>query len=232
MPLEDFHIKQLILDLLHTPSERDEQSLIGASEIGNTCDYCLARRLTPQPKFKSRYWLGARIGTAIHETLEKEEEKHLDKPKSYHFEALEGARVEQKIVLGEVKGYGVIKSKPDLVLVKYNHLVDHKTSTKEKIKHYKLDGVPYQYVVQQNLYAWGLHKIDIPIERISLSFVPRDGLQDDDLWVHSFDYDEKIAIKAWRRLNKIWKFISSGGDIETLKSAENCYVCNVVLNRW
>lgn len=221
----------LMLDLMKTQSERDKQSLIGASEIGNPCDYCVGRRLLQLPKPKQRYWMGARIGTAIHEMFENEEHKHVKEPQSYHFEALEGALIEQKIVLGTIDGYGTLKSKPDLALVKYNHLVDHKTSTKEKIKKYKLFGVPTQYIYQQQLYAWGLNKSGVKIERISLSFVPRDGSQDEDLWVYSFDYDESLAVKAWNRLQSIWNYLQEN-DVETLKSHEDCYTCNVVLNRW
>lgn len=231
MPLEDAEVKQLILDLLKNPSDRDKQRLIGASEIGNPCVYCLANRLVNTPKGSSLYWLGAKIGTAIHRELEVEEVKHIEVPQNYRFNALEGAKIEESITLGEIANYGTVKSKPDLVLVKHNHVIDHKTSTKKKIQIYKLDGVPFQYVVQQQLYAWGLNQAGIKIERISLSFINRDGSTDNDIWVSSFDYDEALALEAWARLESTWKWVQDGGDIETLPSHPSCYYCVNVLGR-
>lgn len=232
MPLEDSQVKMLILDLLKNPGERDKQTLIGPSEIGNPCDYCIGNRLIKTPKKGSRYWLGAKLGTAMHRELEHEEEKHIVTPENYRFEALEGALIEQPFDLGTIEGYGTIRLKPDLVIVKYEHLIDHKSSTKKKVALYKLDGVPEQYKYQQHLYAWGLNKNGIKIERISLSFVNRDGTGDDDVWIYSFDFDEALAQKAWDRLESIWFWLQEGNDVEKLPSHPDCWYCNNVLHRW
>lgn len=231
MPLEDAQIKMLALDMLKNPSERDKQSLIGPSEIGNSCDYCIGNRLLKVPKAKSLYWLGAKIGTAIHNELEVEGKKHVVTPANYRFEALEGASIEEKYPLGTIEGYGTVKLKPDLVLVKYHHLVDWKTSSAKKVTKYKLDGLPMQYVYQQQLYAWGLNKNGVKIERCSLVFINREGTTDKDIWVSSFDYDESLALKAWDRLELIWTYLQSGNDVETLESAPDCYYCQQVLHR-
>ena len=227
MPLEDAQVKRLILDLLKSPSERDKQRKVGASNISNPCDYCLARALHGGPSEPNKWWLGARIGTAIHGALEEEEFKHIDRPRSYHYLALEGAKIEEKIVLGHIEGYGTISSKPDLVLTKENHLLDHKTSTKDKIKKYKLFGIPTAYKYQTMLYAWGLNKQGIPIERVSLVFIARDGTTDDDIWVYSLDYDENMALRAWERLEGLWEFLQSGGNVNELESHEDCFTCSV-----
>lgn len=222
--------------MLKNPSERDRQRKVGASQISQPCDYCLANALTggghQEP---SRWWLGARLGTAIHETLEKEEYANVDKPKSYHFEALEGALIEERITLGTISGYGTIGSKPDLVLTKYNHLVDHKTTTRDKLKKYKLDGVPIAYVYQTQLYAWGLNKSGVKIESITLNFICRDGSTDDDVWTYTFPYDEALALKAWERLDLIWRYITDNNNlknpstklIDTLESHPDCFKCNM-----
>jgi len=230
--LDDDELKWLILDLLKNPGERDKQRLIGPSEIGNPCDYCVGNRLINTPKGTSKYWLGAKIGTAIHAELEREEEKHVEKPQSGRFRALKGAMIEQSVELGTIEGYGTVKAKPDLVLVSENHLVDHKTSSKKKVMKYKLDGVPMQYVYQQNLYAWALNQAGIKIEKISLSFVNREGTTDDDIWIHSFEYDESLALKAWSRLELLWQWLQDGHDVEELESHPDCYYCSQVLHRW
>lgn len=232
MPLSDEQVRRLIIDLLRNPGERDKQTLIGASEIGNPCDYCIGNRLIKTPKQTSRYWLGAKLGTAMHRELEHEEFKHIENPQNYRFQVLKGARIEQSIELGSIEGYGTLRSKPDLVLVSDRHVIDHKSSTRNKVRGYKLDGVPAQYVYQQQLYAWALNKSGIVVERISLAFVNRDGTGDEDVWIYSFDYDESVALKAWDRLNGIWQYIQDGGNVEELKSDPHCYYCNQVLHRW
>ena len=78
MTLEDTQVKRLTLDLLKSPSERDQQRKVGASQISNPCDYCLGRALKGGPSEPNKWWLGARIGTAIHNALEAEEKKHID----------------------------------------------------------------------------------------------------------------------------------------------------------
>lgn len=227
-------VKRLILDLLKNPSERDKQRKIGPSGIGNPCDYCVGKALAATAEsvvFRSRWWMGARIGTAIHETLEKEEEKHVEKPASYHYEALEGALIEQKVFIGTLgHGYGDIYGSADLVLVKYGILVDHKTTTKDKLKRYKLDGIPQPYVYQTMLYAMGLNKMGIKIDTITINFVCRDGSTDDDVWTYSIAYDEEKALRAWGRLEMIWDYLNGGDDMQALldelTSADDCFICN------
>jgi hypothetical protein len=227
MYLSDPEVKRLILDLLKTKSERDKQVKVGASQISNPCDYCLARALHGGPSAPNRWWLGARIGTAIHAALEAEAEKHIDRPRTYHYDALAGAKIEEKITLGYLEGYGYVTSKPDLALVKHQHLIDHKTSTKKKIAGYKLNGVPTAYIYQTQLYAWGLNQTGIKIERISLNFIARDGTTDDDIWIYSFDYDESLALRAWNRLEGIWNFLQDGGAVNTLESDPDCFQCSI-----
>lgn len=230
--LDDLEVKWLVIDLLRNKSERDLQAKIGASEIGNPCDYCVANRLLGKKQKDNQYWLGAKLGTSMHNELEAEASKFLVRSIDYKFRPLEGALLEHKIELGTIDGYGTVKSKPDVVLTKHNHLLDYKSSLKKKVAKYKLDGVPMQYIYQQQLYAWGLNKAGIKITRISLVFVNRDGSGDDDVWIYSFDYDESLALKAWDRLSLLWKWLEAGHDIETLQSDPGCFYCNQVLHRW
>jgi hypothetical protein len=232
--LDNDEIKWLVLDMLKDPSERDRQTLIGPSEIGNSCDYCVARRLMESKghprKDVGQYWLGARIGTAIHEALQIEGEKHAQSGKG-RFKALRGAVLEKRFPLTVIEGYGEINLKPDLVLVNDAVLVDYKTTSKAKLAHYKLDGVPRQYIIQQNLYAFGLRRNGIDIQRIALVFINRDGTQDSDVNVLSFEVDEEIAVKALDRLQKIWDDLTNGKTPDDFESDEDCYYCRRVIGR-
>lgn len=233
MPLTDYEVKNLALDLFKVKSERDKQSKIGASEIGNPCDYCVGFRLLGHKQKDNQYWLAAKLGTGMHAVLEMAGEEA--DPDDYRFGAMRGAWIETSIVIGELPGYGILKSKPDLVLQAVDHLIDWKSSTKAKVAKYKLDGVPMQYVYQQMLYAWGLRQAGVIISKLSLVFVNRDGGTDSDVWIYSFDYDEGIALKAWSRLELIWSYLNSGDDpeamLDTLESHTGCYYCTRVIGR-
>ncbi len=150
-------LKNLAISLLNTSTERDAQKKVGASQISNPCTKHLAMALAGVPEQPSKYWLGGKIGTAVHSALELGIEKS-------DAEELKGALVEQKITLGEIPGYGVVSSKPDLVLPAINHLVDWKTSTRAKTKKIQawVDGVKQdaattytmqKYIGQTQLYA-------------------------------------------------------------------------------
>ena len=232
MPLSDYEVKALVVDLLKTQSKRDKQSKIGASEIGNPCDFCVASRLAGHPKVSSDYWLGARIGTGIHAELEKEIAKHVEVPQEAVFSNLKDAASEYNMPIYEMEGYGLIKSTADLLVTNKLHLIDFKTSKKLQVDKYKLHGVPYQYVVQQQLYGYGFNQM-VPglVERISLVFINRDGSSDRDFWVHSFDYDESIALAALARLEELWEYVRTDQDIEALDSHPECFYCNVVIHR-
>lgn len=232
MPLSDYEVKALVVDLLKTQTARDKQSKIGASEIGNPCDYCVASRLAGKPKVSSEYWLGARIGTGIHAELEREIAKHTEEPQGTIFNALKGAASEYKMSIYDMEGYGLIKSTADLLVTNHLHLIDFKTSKKRQVDKYKLDGVPLQYVVQQQLYGYGFNQL-IPglVKRISLMFINRDGSTDSDFWVHSFDYDEQVALDALARLEVLWTYVREDNNIEALNSHPECFYCNVVIHR-
>lgn len=230
--LTDYEVKQLIIDLLTTQTKRDKQSKIGASEIGNPCEYCVAHRLAGTEKLSSKYWMGARIGTGIHAELEHEIAKHVEEPQETKFNVLKDAASEYKLFIWHMEGYGDIYSTADLLVTNELHLIDFKTSKKLQVQKYKLHGVPLQYVVQQQLYSYGFNQM-VPglVKRISLVFINRDGSSDDDVWVHSFDYDEEIALEALDRLQKLWHYVSEGKDLEQLDSHYDCFYCNVVLQR-
>jgi hypothetical protein len=233
--ITDSRIKELTLGLFKQESARDKQVKVGASDFSDPCEYHLAKKLKGIHGGEFKYWLGAKIGTATHEFLEK----RIEVVDTELYPEFKGALVEETIVLGELAGYGVIKSKPDLVLVEGNHLVDWKTSKRDKSK--KLQNVIHglsqdpdsmynlkKYYAQAQIYAWGLNKGGTKIDACSLVFINRDGTYDPDVWSYTFDYDEEFARSMWKRLERIWEELQGGKDLEGFKREENCFNCKVL----
>lgn len=224
-------LRKLAISLLNTRTERDGQRKVGASQISNPCTKHLALALSGYEPEPSKYWLGGKIGTAIHSAIENAIEHSDD-------EVLKGALVEQKITLGELPNYGVVSSKPDLMLPSINHLVDWKTSTRAKTKKIQawVDGVKQdasttytmqKYIGQTQLYAWGEVQAGLQVDNISLIFVNRDGTSDSDVLEYTFAYDESIAVALWNRLEALWDELQNGAHPESYAGHPECFNCSV-----
>ena len=237
-------LKTLLRSLWESKSERDQQRLVGASNISNECTRCLAGDMAlalpgvevgsaPQ----SEYMMGAKIGTAIHEYLENEIKKY------------DWGVPETKVILGEIEGYGVIKSTSDVYVPSLFAIVDHKTTTIKKldiirtlVQLKRLDEVPEfepdthtlarkkvkRYLVQGNLYGLGAENRGDKVETVALNFIPRDSKKIDDQWVYQVDYDRGVAERAFDRAARIWKALEGGEELSTFKSDPHCYTCSVL----
>lgn len=230
-------IKTDILELWKQPTERDRQVKVGASNISNPCSRCLgddlARSLSGEPyePEPQQYWLGAAIGTAIHERLETLIRERRPEWLS-----------ERKVVLGSLEQYGVVKSTLDLYQPERKRVVDFKSTNRDKLKAMKeaLTTEPTEYdttkvvearhkgkgyLFQLMLYARAMQDAGYEVETIAILFICRDGLSDADLWSHEVPYDRALADAAWDRLTRMWEWLRSGGDPATLTSHPQCYYC-------
>lgn len=232
--LTNTRVHEITLALLKQQSERDSQKKIGASDFSDPCAYHLAKKLLGEQEAPAKYWLGAKVGTAMHSLLEDA----IDKADLTELPELEGAEVEKKIHLGNLEGYGEIKSKPDFALVKDKHLIDWKTSTRDKTKKMqkalfeeKSDpAVMYtiqKYYTQVQAYAWGLNRAGIEIDGCSLVFINRDGTTDYDVWSYTFEYSEEYAQGTWNRLESIWNGLKSDPNPEQFDRHSECFKCKV-----
>jgi hypothetical protein len=154
------------------------------------------------------------------------------------FPELEDCMVEQSIVLGELPEYGVIKSKPDLALVKDRHLIDWKTTKRDEAKRIqkwldtgvinaKTEYTMKKYMAQGQLYAWGLSNMGVAIETIALAFISRDGTNEADIVVVDFEYDESAALNLWGRLETLWEELQSGIHPESYAGDADCFNCAI-----
>lgn len=231
MSLTNNQIKDMTIGLFNQKSERDKQHKVGASNISDPCTRHLAHALMGTPEAEFKYWMGGKIGTAIHSFLEYAISGSSDI-------LLQQSQVEQKITLGDISGYGVVSSKPDLVLPESKHLIDWKTSSRAKIKKLQnlVDGIKEdpaseytlkKYIGQVQLYMWGVNNSGVPIDNASLVFINRDGTYENDIWVYSVPYDGNIALALWDRVSNLWQELQDGAHPDSYAPTEHCFKCAV-----
>jgi hypothetical protein len=185
----------------------------------------------PTPEKDSPYWLGAKIGDAVHALLEYEASKHLNEDQGV-FKVFKGARLEKAVFIGDIPGYGSIWSTPDLYLTAENHLVDYKTSKRSKVDYYAATGeLPTMYQYQVQLYARALEDMGYKVDKISFVFINRDGTSDKDIKIFSVDYNRALADEAWDRVVSAWEWVKDGGDVESLPSDPECFYCSMIIHR-
>lgn len=149
MILDDNELRHMIVALLRKPSARTLQTRIGASDLSDGCDRCLAmkmrglERTSPQA---DRPWFGAEWGTAGHMLMESRINELLASihddtlsPEQRQATALQvesafglpaGTRVERRLLVAEIPGYGPVYGTIDLDLP--DQIGDFKGSTRKK----------------------------------------------------------------------------------------------------
>jgi hypothetical protein len=131
MTLSPEEIRHLAISLLTAPTDRDKQARIGASDMANGCDFCLARAVQGEPYEESdlskRTWMGAVLGTATHSIAERRVQELLAQ-----FAALEGAETEKHVIFATLNGYGEVGGSIDLLLTPLGQIIDWKGSTRKK----------------------------------------------------------------------------------------------------
>lgn len=218
------------------PTERDKQVKVGASNYSSLCSRCVAQDLQATHGStvmeEHPYWLGAWIGTAVHNRMEAEAEAH--RPTW---------TPERKYVMGEIPGYGTVKSTTDLYVPDLSLVVDYKTSTRAKVKYikdalrdpestyeataikearFKVGG--YRNQIQS--YGRGVVLTGKPVEWVSLVFINRDGTGDGDIWAWTEPYDQARADAVWSRVERMWAWLNEGHSPSELSSHPYCYACN------
>lgn len=109
MPKHDIALTQMATAVFAQQTERDKQIKIGASNFSQACNRCLAEDMTGVKREPSSTWLAPVIGTAVHELAER----RLNEPGPLR-DMFGEPLVEAKLVLGEIEGYGTVKSTTDL----------------------------------------------------------------------------------------------------------------------
>lgn len=207
---------------------RSRQRAIGPSEIGNPCDHCLAARLAGWVKHETETpWLTV-IGTAMHSWLENQFNQ-------YEAANLDDAQrwiTEGRVCVGSIDGQAIWGS-TDLVDVEGRMTVDWKVIGDTSLQRYRTAPSP-QYRIQAHLYARGWNHRGIPIETVSIRFLPRNKQLRHGYWWHE-PYQPKIAEDALARAERlaVTARLLAEDSIERrdqwitrLPRAQNCWDCN------
>lgn len=225
-------LRDEILTLMKTPTDRDKQHLVGASNLSNPCTRCLGEQMLHSGGSEpGKFWMGAWTGTAMHASLEA-----LCPPEWLP---------ERRVVLGEIPGYGVLRSTLDLYVPERATVGDYKSTTRDKLVYIKravqdpedqfevtkVTEARYKvstYLNQTMLYGRAMQDEGFEVHKVALIFLCRDGTGDQDVWVHEEDYDRARADKVWTRAVNLWNALQEGRDPATLSSHPMCYHCNSV----
>lgn len=195
--------------MLSQESDRDKQRLVGPSSLAG-CAYCLGLDMLGE-KEQSFGWY-PRLGTAFHYWAE-------------HHNTIPGAITEQKVTVGEIEGYGIIKGTMDLYLPHRSTIVDYKLVGKNTRQTAMVDGPSLQYRGQQHLYCKGAIAAGYKVKKFAIAYVPRDSASLKDMFVYTENYSPRFAQKVLDRAQQVWNY-SSSGRVEELPSSEECYKCN------
>jgi len=151
MTRTDEEIRHLAISLLKLPTARDQQTRVGASNISNQCDRCLAYNFAGDDRstpILDQAWMGRVLGTAFHGLLESRmrdllgEGDNLDERQlavaRRHMELMVGsfpqAKPETHVFFGQLENYGAVGGTIDLDLGEDDdQLIDWKGSDRQKI---------------------------------------------------------------------------------------------------
>jgi hypothetical protein len=132
-------VRYLGIALLNQEDDRDRQTQVGASDLANGCDRCVANRLLGRTIVNPRadsLWLGRELGTAIHRRYELEIQTALESERlglrqmAASVAALRGGRSERRVAIAEIRGYGPVGGTIDVDLE--DDVIDVKGSTRKK----------------------------------------------------------------------------------------------------
>lgn len=202
---------------------RSLQRRIGPSEIGNQCDHCLAARLAGWEKQEVETPWVTVIGTSVHAWLEKAFNR-LD-PNHTRF------RTEARVMVGKI-GEAEIWGSTDLLDTQARMTVDWKIVGDNSLRKYRSGPSPV-YRTQAHLYAKGWNDAGIPVDHVSIYFLPRNKQMRYGFWWHE-PYQPQIAETALARANHFQLQIDALNQvnpdmctdwISSLPRAEDCWDC-------
>ena len=182
--------------ILNTP--RSLQETIGPSEVGMSCDHCLAARLAGWEKVGDSLPWAATVGTAVHALLENYIYTHQTRDP----DSMDRYYTEHPVTVGTISGQQITGS-VDVIDTLTGATIDWKVVSKTQLAKYKREGPTPQYRVQAHLYARGANNAGIKVDTVSIAFLPRQSNNYMERYWWSEPYNPLVAEKALTRANTI-----------------------------
>ena len=190
-----------------TNHPRSQQVAIGPSEIGDACARRIGYKLLQTPGRDLPPNWKATVGTAMHAWLEgvftadnEARAQHLGGPRWY---------LETRLTVGFVPGMGFVEGSCDLYDRVTGTVVDWKLVGPSTMRKYR-SGPGERYSTQAHLYGRGWQLKGLPVERVMIVFLARNGeLRDAMPW--SEPYDPAIAEAGLQRLAGIHTAVQLAG---------------------
>lgn len=223
-------IDQIIVNsITHQP--RSLQKRIGPSEIGDECDHCLAAKLAGWTKHDPMVPWAATVGTGGHLLMEtffhRHNQEHTPRGGAKRFV------MEETIPVGYI-GNTEITGSTDLLDLETGMTVDWKFVGKSSLDKYRRQGPSQKYRVQAHLYAHGWNRAGIPVQYVSICFLPRaTNTWTQHFWWHE-EYQPQIAEQALERANRIHTQLTALANVSaqardqwitSLPRAQDCWDC-------
>lgn len=226
----------LAVSNVFAPTERDKQTTIGVSEIGDDCERCIADKLLgiPHDMENTGTPLTPFLGTAFHAYAESRTKNEPN------------VLVEQRVQVCDLEDYGPISGSVDRFDIAAAAVLDWKLLSRKKISAFKRsvkweDGMPRfanttagsqfrKYYIQIMLYGYGLSKVGHEVARCSIVALPRDCSVEvipDSISEFYFPWRRDVALAAIERLQNIWERARShDGEVDSLQSSPLCWYCS------
>lgn len=221
-----FSFDTWVREIITRPSARDKQISIGASNMAKICPKHLGLDMVGEGGERGVHpiWgMKAVIGTACHEFVELRNQNP-------------DVLVETRLELGEIEGYGVVKSTSDQFHIPSGTVGDLKTTEVSKLSNIKrawegeenfASATVSEHQNQVMLYGMGFENAGYEVKRLQITYLCRDGgSPEDHIWSSPIiQYDRERALHIWDRAARLWAWIQEGNDPGSLENTVGCFDC-------
>lgn len=162
-------------------SARSKQVALGCSEIGDPCRRKIAMTMAgrPQVNFSMDPWPSI-VGTSVHEWLSR---------KIADYQLVHGENSWMSEL--EVMASPWLPGHVDLYHRKSKTVLDLKNPSRTNYRKMRKEGVGDTYFAQVQGYGKGIKNMGVPVERVGIIMLPRDGNLT-ELWCKTFPFDEQF----------------------------------------
>ncbi len=201
---------------------RSGQRTVGCSEAGTPCMRRLGYRLAGVPGASERppSWL-AHVGTSVHANLAEALVQFNEAAGFTRF------LVECSVDAGSYGSKGlVLRGSCDVYDRATRTVIDWKIVGVTTLRAARKGDVSQTYRTQIQLYAHGLVRRGVPVERVAIAYLPRNSELTDAFW-HMEPYDASVATAAVERLNGLALGVEQLGTsvLPALPRADDCKFC-------